>query len=78
MQAAQKAASDVRQQADMMADLDSIATAIEEIAAGMYGLEDPAGGPEAGDDLANDLELQTQRLTDFHRKMEAYFDMITQ
>ncbi len=82
MAAAQKAANDVKKQADMMADLDSIASAIEEIAAGMYGLEDPgdpgaAAGIEAGDALGHDLEMQIERLTTFHRQMEDYFIAIT-
>jgi hypothetical protein len=84
MAAAQKAASDVKKQADMMAELDNIASTIEEIAAGMYGLEDPAGaaqaasaGIEAGDALGHDLEMQAQRLTDFHQTMENYFIAIT-
>jgi|LWDU01.1.fsa_nt_gi hypothetical protein len=78
MAAAQKAANDVKKQADMMAELDSIASAIEEIAAGMYGMSGPGtvDGAE-GDEMAQDLELQTQRLTDFHQTMENYFIAIT-
>ena len=54
----------------------------EEIAAGMYGLEDPgdpgaAAGIEAGDALGHDLEMQIERLTTFHRQMEDYFIAIT-
>jgi len=82
MAATQKAAQDVARQADMMAELDDIASAIEEIAAGMYGLEDPgdpgaAAGIEAGDALGHDLEMQIERLTTFHRQMEDYFIAIT-
>ena len=78
MAAAQKAAQDVKKQAGMMAELDDIAVAIEEVAKGMWGLVDPVGDtPNAGDDMAGDLELQIERLTAFYQQMEAYFVDIT-
>ena len=84
MQAAQEAASNVKKQADMMAELDDIAVRIEEVAKEMYGLEDPAGAAqgaaaalEAGDDLARDLERQIERLNVFYTSMEDYFTAIT-
>ena len=59
----------------LMADIDSIASTIEEIAAGMYGLVDP-GEPRgaAGDELARDLEMQVARLNDHYQKMVAHFE----
>ena len=64
--------------AELMAELDDIATAIEEIAAGVYGMSGPGTvSGDAGDEMAQDLELQTQRLTDLHQKMENYFIAIT-
>lgn len=67
--------SRVNKEATLMADLDSIATAIEEIAAGMYGLQDP-GDPaqNAGDEMAADLEMQVERLTAFYDQMVAHFE----
>jgi hypothetical protein len=78
MAAAQKAAQDVKRQADMMAELDDIAVGIEEIAKGMYGMSGPGtvSGDE-GDEMAQDLELQIERLTTFYRTMEDYFNAIT-
>ena len=62
-------------EATLMTDLDSIASAIEEIASGMYGLQDP-GDPSmgAGDEMAQDLEMQVERLSDFYNKMVAHFE----
>ena len=59
----------------LMADLDAIASAIEEIAEGMYGLVDP-GEPRgaAGDEMASDLEMQVERLNDLYKKMVAHFE----
>jgi hypothetical protein len=72
------AAQDVPRQAGMMAELDDIAVGIEAVADGMWGLEDPGDpGRAAGDDMAGELELQIERLTAFHRQMEAYFNEIT-
>ena len=78
MAAAQKAANDVNKQAGFMSELDNIASAIEEIAAGMYGMSGPGtvSGDE-GDEMAQDLELQIERLNVFHQQMEDYFNAIT-
>ena len=59
----------------LLADFNMVVTSIEEIAAGMYGLEDPGdpGGP-AGDELASDLEMQVERMNDIYRKLEAHFE----
>ena len=63
----------------LLADFNMVVTSIEEIAAGMYGLEDPGdpGGP-AGDDLASDLEMQVERMNDIYRKLEAHFESMDQ
>ena len=67
--------SRINAEATLMSDLDSIASAIEEIAAGMYGLQDP-GDPSvsAGDEMAGDLEMQIQRLNDLHAAMVRHFE----
>ncbi len=71
----QSSGSRVAKEATLMADLDSIASAIEDIASGMYGLEDPADpNMGAGDELAKDLEMQVERLSDFYNKMVAHFE----
>jgi len=62
-------------EATLMTDLDSIASAIEDIASGAYGLEDPADpNMGAGDELAQELEMQVERLSDFYNKMVAHFE----
>ena len=76
MAGAQKAATDVKKQADMMAELDDIAVRIEDVAKEMYGLEAP-NAVVVGDDLARDLEMQIERLNMFHDQMETYFTAIT-
>ena len=59
----------------MLADLNSVATAIEEIAAGLYGLQDPGEpGVQVGDEMAQDLEMQVERLNTFFRSLEAHFE----
>lgn len=59
----------------MLADLNSVVTSIEEIAAGLYGLQDPGEpGIQAGDDMARDLEMQIERLNAFFRSLEAHFE----
>ncbi len=64
-------------EATLMTDLDSIATAIEEIAAGMYGLQDPGDpGVPAGDEMASDLEMQVERLSAFYDQMVAHFESL--
>ena len=78
MAAAQKAANDVKKQAGMMAELDSIASGIEEIAKGMYGMSGPGTvSGDDGDEMAQDLELQIERLNIFYTQMEDYFTAIT-
>ncbi len=58
----------------MMAELDGIASSIEEIANGIYGLQDPSEpGVQAGDELAVDLGMQVERLNSFFKQLEAYF-----
>ena len=72
-----KEQSTVAQEAELLSDIDRIATSIQEIASGMYGLVDPIGDtPAAGDDMAQDLELQVERLNDFFRRLESYFEMV--
>ena len=58
----------------LLADFNMVATSIEEIAAGMYGLVDP-GEPRAaaGDEMASDLEMQVERINDIYRRLEAHF-----
>ena len=51
---------------DLQREMADIMQALHEIATGVYGL---AGG----DELANDLDLQTKRLDDLYQKLEAYF-----
>ena len=59
----------------MLADLNSVVTSIEEIAAGLYGLQDPGEpGVQVGDDMAQDLEMQIERLNQFFRSLEAHFE----
>ncbi len=67
--------SRVNKEATLMADLDNIASAIEEIAAGMYGLQDPGDpGAPVGDEMAGDLEMQVERLSAFYDQMVAHFE----
>lgn len=62
-------------EAGLMTDLDSIASAIEDIASGMYGLEDPGDrGAPAGDEMAEELLLQVSRLNDFYQKVVSHFE----
>ena len=59
----------------LLADLSMASGAIGEIAAGMYGLVDPADASiQAGDDMAQDLELQVERLNALFDQLEAYFE----
>mgnify|MGYP001316695758 CR=1 FL=1 len=64
-----------QKEVSLLTDLDNIATAIEDLASGMYGLEDPAD-PDmgAGDEMAKDLELQVARLTDLYRALVSHFE----
>ena len=67
--------SRVGKEARLLADLNDIATAIEEIARGMYGLVDP-GEPRgnAGDEMASDLEMQIERMNEVYRRLEAHLE----
>jgi hypothetical protein len=67
--------SRVGREARLLADLNDIATAIEEIARGMYGLVDP-GEPRgnAGDEMAADLEMQIERMNEVYRRLEAHLE----
>ena len=56
----------------LLADLNMVVTSIEEIASGMYGLVDPGGNGDAGDEMAEDLEMQIERMNDFYRRLEAH------
>ena len=64
----------IKIEAGLMTDLDSIVTSIEQLAAGMYGLVDPGGNGDAGDEMAQDLEMQAERLTKFYDSMVAHFE----
>ena len=67
--------SRITREAHLLADLDSIATAIEELAGGVYGMIAPgAVSGDAGDEVARDLEMQVERLTTLHRSMQAHFE----
>jgi hypothetical protein len=67
--------SRVSSEATLLSDLDSIASSIEDIASGMYGLIDP-GDPDIsnGDDMAQELEMQIERLNSLHRAMVTHFE----
>jgi len=78
MATAQRAASDVKKQADMMAELDDIAVRIEGVAKEMYGMSGPGTvSGDQGDEMARDLEMQIERLNVFYTSMEDYFTAIT-
>ena len=67
--------SRVGKEARLLADLNDIATAIEEIARGMYGLVDPGEpGGAAGDEMAADLEMQIERMNEVYRRLEAHLE----
>ena len=63
------------QEAALLVDVDSIATSIEEIAAGMYGMSGPTG-PQDGDEMAADLEMQVERLNDFFQRLQGHFESL--
>jgi hypothetical protein len=56
--------SPITREAHLQVELDSITTAIEEIAGGIWGQDD---------ELAQDLELQVERLNDLYAKLTAHF-----
>jgi len=65
----------IRKEATFLGTLDDIASSIEEIAGGVYGMSGPGTvSGEAGDELAQDLELQVERLTDLYRAMVSHFE----
>jgi len=65
----------INTEAVLLSSLDSIASSIEDITSGMYGLEDPGDpGISSGDDMAQELEMQVERLTSLHAQMVAYFE----
>ena len=51
-------------EARLLADLDSIATSVEEMAKGLYGIDD---------EVANDLELQVSRMNELFQALEDHF-----
>ena len=60
---------------ELLSDLNMVVTSIEEIAAGMYGLQDPGDpGVQAGDEMAQDLEMQIERLNGFYKQLQAHFE----
>ena len=59
----------------LLGDLASITSSIQEISDGLYGLEDPGDpGAPAGDDMAQDLEMQIERLNELFGILEAHFE----
>ena len=59
----------------IMAEFSMIMDAIEDIASGMYGLEDPGDrGAPAGDEMAGELELQVERLDALYSQMVSHFE----
>ncbi len=57
--------SQIKKEAYLLGTLDSIASSIEEIAGGIWGQDD---------ELAQDLEMQVERLTDFYRSLTTHFE----
>jgi hypothetical protein len=59
----------------LMTDLDDIASAVEEIAEGMYGMSGPGtvSGDE-GDEMAESLLLQVERLNVLYSQMVSHFE----
>ena len=61
----------------LLADLSKISDSIQEIADGMYGLQDPGDpGLQVGDEMGSDLSLQVERLNSFFDKLQAYFETV--
>ena len=61
----------------LMTDLDDIASAIEEIAEGMYGMSGPGTvSGEAGDEMAGDVLLQVERLSALYSQMVSHFESL--
>lgn len=58
----------------IQAELASIIDSVQELANGLYGLQDPGDpGVQAGDEMGSALELQVERLNVVFDKLEAYF-----
>jgi len=67
--------SRIKKEVEMLTTLDNIALAIEELAGGVWGMSGPGTvGGEAGDEIAQDLGLQVERLNDLYRAMVAHFE----
>ena len=67
--------SQIKKEAYLLGTLDSIASSIEELALGVYGMSGPGTvSGEAGDEIAQDLEMQVERLTDLYRSLTTHFE----
>jgi len=65
----------IKVEAVLMADLNDIASAIDEISGGLYGMSGPGTvNGDDGDEMARDLELQVERLNDFYGQMVNHFE----
>ena len=65
----------VRKEATMLGTLDSIASSIEELAGGIYGMSGPGTvSGDAGDEVAQDLEMQVERLNDLYQALVSHFE----
>lgn len=59
---------------NIQAELASIIDAVQELSDGLYGLQDPGDpGVAAGDEMAQDLALQVERLNKLFDQLESYF-----
>jgi hypothetical protein len=61
---------------ELIADLTSIQGALEDISNGMYGLVDPDGYASSGDEMAQELMLQAERLNTFLAQLKTYFKTV--
>jgi hypothetical protein len=67
--------SRITEEAGLMADLDSIATAIEDIAHEMYGMSGPGTvSGDGGAEMAKQLEAQVERLNTLYDLMVGHFE----
>jgi len=65
----------IQKEVELMTQIDQIASSIEEIAGGIWGMSGPGTvDGSAGDELAQDLELQVERLNDFYGLLVAHFE----
>ena len=70
-----KEQSTIAKEADLLTDLTRTADAIQEIADGLYGLQDPGDpGMQVGDEMGESLGLQVERLNGLFDRLEAYFE----